>query len=363
MRSHRTVRQWVQHLLPTATPCSRQAATSLLRAWCLGFTVELGPLARQLDRPVGAKPARQYLSRWLDHPGWEPTALYTRLLRLTRRYLRRQRRVLLLIDTTCLSDGWVVLQVSVPFQRRALPLYRAVYPYAGPERDQVRALTSALQWLARHLPGPRQKYVLVLDRGFPSTQWVHLWQAQGWRFVTRIKGNWRLACSAFSGLVRELPVPEAPAGAPAAPTWYPDALLGWRDEREQGPEWRGRAHVVRFQAASQREPWYLVTNLANAGEAVQVYAERMRIEQEFRDLKGPWGLDRLVTWTDRDRVARLLAWLAVYEWRLAYLWLFEQLHRFAETLRVGGKLSWIRTVREWLARQVRLYGRLAIDRL
>ena len=74
-------------------------------------------------------------------------------------------------------------------------------------------------------------------------------------------------------------------------------------------------------------------------------------------------MDRLRLWTDRERVARLLAWLAVYEWLLAFWWIKEHLEAFEQEVRVGGKLSWIRTVREWLARQVRLYGRLAFDRL
>lgn len=363
MRSHRTIRQWVRTLLPTATPSAQQAAGSLLRAWCLGFTVELGQLARQLDRAGGTKQARQYLSRWLQHPTWEPVPLYAGLSRLTRRYLRRQRRVLLLIDTTCLAVGWVVLQVSVPFQRRALPLYRAVYPYAGPERDQVQALQTALRWVAQHLPGPRSRYVLVLDRGFPSTTWVRQWQAQGWRFVARIKGNWRVEGAGFTGLIRDAPLPARTAPTAPEPVCYPDVLLGWRDPRERGPEWRGVAHVVCFHAPQQQAPWYLVTNLQSAWEAIRVYGERMCIEQEFRDLKGPFGLDHLATWTDGPRVARLLAWLAVYEWRLAYLWLFERLHEWEPELRVGGRLSWIRTVREWLARQARLYGRLAIDPL
>jgi len=358
MRSQRTLRQWVQHLLPLASPSARHAAASLLRAWRVGFTVELGQLGRQLDRAASAKSARQYLERWLEHPAWEPTAVYGRLARLTRRSLRRQRRVLLLIDATCLADGWVVLQVSLPFERRALPLLRVVHPYAGPERDQVAALSAARRWLARHLPGPRSRYVLVLDRGFPSTEWVRFWQTSGWRFVARIKGNWKVECPECTGQIRQAPLPEAPT-----PMTYRDAVLGWRDPRERGPEWRGSAHVVRFYDPCQKEPWYLVTNLASAWEAVQVYGERMRIEEEFRDLKGPLGLDLLARWTDGARVACLLAWLAVYEWRLAYLWLFENLHEFAEQLRVGGKLSWIRITREWVARQVRLHGQLAIDRL
>lgn len=41
------------------------------------------------------------------------------------------------------------------------------------------------------------------------------------------------------------------------------------------------------------------------------YRQRMQIEAEFRDLKDPWGLDRLARWHNRDRVARFLACVAV----------------------------------------------------
>ena len=353
MRSARTLRHWIQQLLPSATPCAQQAAWRLVQALLLTYTVELAQLARQLDRAVRAKLDRQYLARWLGRPAWQPTAIYTGLARLVRRYLRRQAQVLLLIDTTCLADGWVVLQVSLPWQRRALPLYRVVYPYAGAQRDQGQALQEALTWLRRHLPGPRRRYVLVLDRGFPSGAWVRQWQAAGWRFVARVKGNWRISGPAYTGQLRHAPL------TVGRPVLYPDVVLGWRDPRLRGADPRPRAHAVLYQGPGQQAPWYLVTTETNASVAVRLYAQRMQIEQEFHDLKGPLGLDHLATWRDRERVARLLAWVAVYEWRLAYLWLFEHLASFAVELQVYGPLSWIRTVREWLDRQQRLAARQA----
>lgn len=356
MRSRRTLRHWMQQLLPPAQLAAQQAGWNLLRALLVGFTVELNQLARQLDRPGTAKNARQYLRRWLDHPTWEPAPLYARLCRLVRRHLQRSRQVLLLIDTTTLAEGWIVLQVSVPWQRRALPLYRAVYPYAGPERDQPQALRTALRWLAQNLPGPRSRYVLVMDRGFPSSEWVHQWRAAGWRFVVRVKSNWRMEGPTFTGLLRQAPLGRAPS-------FYPNVVLGWRDPRLKGPDRRGRAHVVQYHGPAQKEPWHLVTSEPEPWAALQIYRQRMQIEQEFRDLKGPLGLDRLAGWTKPERIASFLAWLAVYEWRLAYWWLFEQLPPLARTLQIGGALSWIRSTREWVERRIRLLGAQAFDGL
>src|SRR5689334_10527874 len=112
MRSHGTIARWCRQLLPTASACAHLAGQRFLLSWLLGFTVELGRRARQPARPGGAKPPRQYLSRWLDQRAWDPETIYTQLTRRTRRVLLRGRRVLLLIDTTCLATGWVVLQVS-----------------------------------------------------------------------------------------------------------------------------------------------------------------------------------------------------------------------------------------------------------
>jgi len=376
MRPRRSLRHWVQQLLPAPrlqagaplsdrTPgpltCAQQAAGQLLRALMLGFTTHLTQLARQFDR-VGAadraKSGRQQLTRWLDRPHWEPERRYSRLNRLTRRVLQSlesRGTVPLLVEATTLADGWLVLQVSVPWQGRALPLYRAVTQYQEPEETLPELLGRTLAWLRRHLPGPRSRYVLVMDRGFPSHPLITKLQQEGWRLVVRVKGNWKLTHSAYTGLVRELP--EGWVGP--TPHLWEGGVLG-----QPGRHGRcSQAFLVSYHGPGNQEPWFLLTNQANACWAVAIYRQRMQIEREFRDLKGPLGLDHLATWLDRDRVARFLAWMPVYEWRLAYLWLFQQLHEYAERLRVKGELSWIRTVREWLLDQARLAVPLTDGRL
>jgi hypothetical protein len=343
MRSVESLSHWVEQLLP-GTCCAQQAAAELLRALLLGFTVELAQLARQLQRAGTAKSRRQYLERWLEHPPWEPERIYTRLNRLTRRLvhqLARRGEVLLLVDASDLADGWLMLQVSVPWQGRALPLYRAVTQYAGPEETLPELVGRALRWLGRHLPGPRRRYVLVMDRGFPSQPLVRRLQEEGWRFVLRVKGNWKLQHPEYTGPVRGLVA--AGLCGPVA-RLLPGGVLG-----QAGRSGRSsHASLVSYHGPEHAEPWFLVTSEREAARVVALYRQRMQIEQEFRDLKGPLGLDHLATWRDLDRVARLLAWIAVYEWRLAYLWLVHRLAAFARELRVAGPLSWVRTVREWL---------------
>lgn len=99
---------------------------------------------------------------------------------------------------------------------------------------------------------------------------------------------------------------------------------------------RGRLALC---AAGHAARWFLVTSEVIPPHAVAFYRQRMLIEQEFWDLKGPLGLDQLATWQERPRVARLLAWIAVYKWHLAYLWLVHRLAGFTPRLRVAGALS------------------------
>lgn len=123
MRSPESLAHWTAQLLPSVGPnvpvYARHAAGHLLRALLLGYTTSLSQLARQVDRPGSAKLRRLYLSRWLNHPAWDAVRLQTRLGRCSRRLLHqwvRRGDVLILIDVTDLSTGWLVLQASVAWQ-------------------------------------------------------------------------------------------------------------------------------------------------------------------------------------------------------------------------------------------------------
>lgn len=356
MRLRGTLRQWLQELLPTATPCAGQAIHSLLRALLLAYTTDLCQLARQLPQETTAKSGRQYLARWLDRPHWEPETIYQQLNRQARRLLSRRRCVPLLVDFTHLEKQWTVLQVSFPWQQRALPLYRLVFAYTAPEVGQKEQVRTALAFLRTHLPAPLSRYVVLMDRGFPSHLLVRELQEGGWRFVLRIAGEWKLTHAAYTGLLKQAVAQPALVGP--RPRLFQAGVLG---DRRKGRAYWSRAHVVSYAGAGHREPWFLVTSEAGAGQAVALYRQRMRIESEFRDLKGPWGLDELARWQDRERVARFLAVVALYEWYLAGLWQKHRLADWAPCVTVKGKLSWIRVTREWIQRQLRPTTNLVLD--
>jgi hypothetical protein len=361
MHSRQSLRSWTRHLLPTAGRCAQQAAWEFVRALLADFTTNRSQLARQTDREATAKASRQFLSRWLSRPHYEPEVLYARLNRLARRLLARQWRgsgdMVLLVDVTYLGKVWAVLQVSLGWQGRALPLYRAVVHAKEPELGQAVLVKQACHWLQAHLPGPHRRYVLVLDRGFPSHDLNRFWQENGWRFVVRADNRFKMTHREYTGSFREAAAVAGLIGP--QPRLFREVELGRRRKGLKSRIHWSVVQVVFYHGAGHKEPWFLLTTEADAARAVALYRQRMQIECEFRDLKGPWGLDDLERWQEREEVARFLAWVAVYEWRLAYLWLIHRLQEWGTALRVYGRLSWMTITRAWLAQRWRRSTRRA----
>jgi hypothetical protein len=328
-----------------------------------GYTTQLAQIARQAvpeaqeENESAVKLRYQYFSRWLNHPKWDADALYAGLNRQARRWLAHRRHVPLLMDLTDLGGTWSVLQVSFPFERRALPLYRAVVHHTDPEAPRRELVRGALALLRDHLPGSFSRYVLVADRGFPGHGLVKELQAGGWRFALRIDDTWKVKHDVYTGLLRD--APQQPGLVGTRPRLLRAGEFGRRGKGHD--EW-SVANLVLYHGTGHQEPWYLITSEERAAFAVAIYRERMRIECEFRDVKGPFGLDALERWQRRERVARFLALVAAYEWRLAVLWVRHQIRRSRKSLTKYGPLSWIRLTREWIQRQIRSAAKPAFER-
>ena len=185
--------------------------------------------------------------------------------------------------------------------------------------------------------------MLILDRGFPSHELLRQLQQAGWRYVVRIHRNWKLTHPQHMGLLQDaLP-------ADRTQRQCQRFLHGVLGNRQKGAAKWSQSHVVVLADPDQQEEWVLATSEADAEATVALYRQRMQIEAEFRDLKGPLGMDHLEQWQDADRVARLLVWVAVYEWRLAWLWETRPLAAWGRRyLQVGGALSWITITRQWV---------------
>ena len=218
---------------------------------------------------------------------------------LAARWLTGARQLLLVIDWSDLTPDqrWHYLRASVAVEGRSVTLYEEVHPQRRLGNPKVHR-----QFLARvaELLPPGCEPIVMTDAGFHST-WFKAVSAQGWAFIGRIRGR---------DMVRR----------GAGPWIRGTALYGQATEqaRDLGPHSyvrrnpvearlvlvrlpaRGRhrlniygrpraSRTSRKCARAARDPWLLAASRRldhlTANAIVRLYAQRMRIEQSFRDTK------------------------------------------------------------------------------
>lgn len=217
--------------------------------------------------------------------------------------LRGNKRPTIIVDWSDfeLDRQWLMLKAAVPVGGRAICIYERVFPfkrYNSPDahREFLKALRSIL---------PAEcKPIIVTDAGFRGPWFRHV-ESYGWDWVGRIRntikyhceqtGRWRFTNSLY---------PEATA----KPSYVGEVALSKRHRYRfrlylvraykprvgrpphRGPIGRGTTMYRKL----HRAPWLLATSLADdpgsAERVVELYKQRMQIEETFRDLKGHrWG--------------------------------------------------------------------------
>ncbi|HVU15131.1 MAG TPA: transposase, partial [Phototrophicaceae bacterium] len=216
------------------------------------------------------------------------------------------RQVVLVVDETKLREQFGVMVVGVVFEGRCIPVawrvYRANshadYPAEGQSRMIIRLLKSV------HAGLPKNMRVRVLaDRGIGTSPLLMRGiAALGWSFLFRVTKQSKLILS--DG--REV-------------TFYQQVTQAGQRYAASGLVFkqRGRipAHVRVLWKAGAQERWALVTN--DPALTGWEYAQRMWIEEAFRDLKSHgWQVEASYL-TDPARMARLWILLVVaYAWML-----------------------------------------------
>lgn len=253
---------------------------------------------------------------------------------LALRWLAGLKQVLLVIDWSDLTPDqrWQWLRASVVVNGRSLTLYEEVHPQWRYGHPLVHR--RFLSCVAQMLP-PGCVPIVMTDAGFHAA-WFKLVAERGWSYVGRIRGRdmvrqgdgvWIRATSLYAratrkardlgccGYVRSnsiecrlVLVKRLPQGR------HQLNLYGQRR----------RSRASRKCARAARDPWLLAASpsLAHLGAEtiVKLYAQRMRIEQSFRDTKNlRWGQGLSTTRSrSRERLEMLLliAHLASFVQRL-----------------------------------------------
>lgn len=296
-----------------------------------GGKLSLTHIGRHLAGPAKVKHQIKAADRLLgnQHLRHERDGIYRAIARTL---LRGKQRPVIVVDWSDVQSGreWAMLKAAVPAGGRAISLYERVFPFKrynsdSAHREFLRALHSILP------DGCRP--IIVTDAGF-RRPWFSAVEALGWDWVGRLRSRSRFFCEKIRKwrLTRSL-FP----GARSKPRHLGKVVLT-RQHRYSAQLYLVRAHKVRngrpqrrrrtnndmTYRRAHREPWLLATSLPHSQGSERritaLYAQRMQIEETFRDLKcHRWGFglcyslcrsaQRLDTMLMLAALASLVVWL------------------------------------------------------
>ena len=260
--------------------------------------------------------------RWWCGPPLDQTIISPALIPLALTLLGADQPVVVALDTTRLG-GWAVWMAGLVVAGRTLPLGWAVLPSPWP-KGQFRSTTlRLLQRLQSAFP-PGSRGSLVTDRGVPSAGLCAQLRQAGTGFSVRLRlRDWGTVAGVSAMVVEHLAAGRLVVGqrtAAARGRGRPEQPLGpgWvvvsagvaalpQHQQNPGPV-RERAKRAKAQAqhrahkqgrktkppsaAAQRyaQTWVLFTTAPTVEQAVAAYAQRMSMEETFRDWQSGWGV-------------------------------------------------------------------------
>lgn len=287
-------------------PCLREmhtkraaALTRAVGAVLRGGTVSLSAVALHLDGGVALKHRLKSVDRLLGNPALHRVRadLYRGV---AQHWLQGVNHWLIVVDWSDMTadQRWQLLRASLVVEGRSVTLYEEVHPRKKLGSPKVQR--AFLERLATFM-APGAQVIVMTDAGFHAP-WFKLIEERGWQFLGRIRGRNRLQLGENAAWipardwyrragreVRDLGAGLYVQSNPVAVR----AVLAKRPRKGRhalniyGKKRTGRASAKCARAA--REPWLLVSSFGlrhlSAATLVGLYAQRMRIEQSFRDTK------------------------------------------------------------------------------
>ncbi|MBM3214973.1 transposase [Candidatus Poribacteria bacterium] len=131
-----------------------------------------------------------------------------------------------------------------------------------------------LRRLTQALAAANQRAIFVCDRGFHRAVWIYHLAHTRHGFLVRIREN--------LAVQRDQEQPILLHDLALRPGQHVDLSRRWLREDKAA-----RARIVGIWEAGRVQPWWLATNLAHPVQRIAaLYAKRMDIEEQIRDVKG-----------------------------------------------------------------------------
>ena len=299
MQTQAIVSRLLQCCLPFMHAARWRALHDVAAAAVCGKSLTLSALASGTTRDIHMRHRIKCVDRLLANTHLEKERIDA-YRALAHQWLSGLPQLLIVVDWSPVTDDmqWHLLRASVVVDGRSITLFEEVHP-----RKQLTAFKvheKFVKRLATLIPMCQQPPIVITDAGFRTT-WFRLIAKQGWGWIGRTRnrdfvrqqdGEWFAAKKLYANataVATDLGEYEAVRSHPLTCRF---ALIKTKPtgRKLNYPSGKEKRHTqAKKSAECNREPWLLSysPNLAYLGAAaiVKLYAQRMRIEQQFRDTK------------------------------------------------------------------------------
>lgn len=268
--------------------------------------LQIAYLTRALPVQSGFHHKQKRLLRFLANSCLQPESFFIHLLDAILRIQPALYGLLtVVIDQTDLPMGYQCLVASVPYRRRSLPFAFVVFDDKKIKGSQNQIENQFFALVTNLLKLRSLRPVMLLDRGYADVKIMQLLRRLKAHYVIRIPRNVWLETRDYCGVAAGL-----------------NQVGNWLDVYYQKQQ-REEVNLTSFLGKGrdgQPELIFLVSDLVPERSRKR-YRERMDIEEGFKDIKSPLGLNHLRLKVDiAVRIARMLVAVALTVISAAYLY-------------------------------------------
>ncbi|RCX09269.1 IS4 family transposase [Extensimonas vulgaris] len=298
MHLHKRIEQMLGSCMAGLHAKLAQAVKAAVCSALRGAHLSLSQLARSLEPTTAMRHRIKRIDRLLGNGALHDARkdIYSQV---AAQWLTQIGQLLVVVDWSDVTPDqrWHLLRASVAVAGRSITLYEEVHAQEKYGNPDVHRLF--LQRLASILPAG-QPPIIMTDAGFRST-WFELVQQHGWHWIGRVRGKdmVRIGDGPWQRCTQLYPQATSHAQAFAQAHYVRSHAVACRlillqrepkgRVRRTRKGQRARCRSSLKAARRGREPWLLACSPSlahlSAQAIVKLYAQRMRIEQSFRDLK------------------------------------------------------------------------------
>jgi hypothetical protein len=264
--------------------------------------VTLESIATKLAMPIKFESRRKKVQRFLSDDGWDLDDIWLSLvISWIQGSVKQNNVIYLAIDRTKWQSN-NILMVSMIWRKRVIPIYWKILDKQG------NSTLENQQFVLKPVFAALSDYSLLVlgDREFCSVTLANWLREQVVDFCLRLKKN--VCIKTESELWTELKM----LGLEPGNNFFNQEVTIRKTAPIEGFNLAGK-WLGKYRNILTKEPWYILTSLADLQAAVDAYSKRFGVEEMFRDFKGG-GYNLEKTNLTSDRLSKLLILLS-----LAYL--------------------------------------------